>query len=133
MVIYAFCLSSQILSGPSWPTTTKGGGGWFPKHLEASNFGNKPVAKFKSRQIWQQRLKAYDGHLAARVRKKWSKVFNYFPKSVLSIVTSKKKKIKNKQTNQPFNLLWKTCVTLYGFPFLKLWPGAFHSVIFLKH
>lgn len=32
-------------------------------------------------------------------KKKWSKVFDYFPKSVLSIVTSKK--IENKQTNKP--------------------------------
>lgn len=38
--------------------------------------------------IWQ---------LESEKKKKWSKVFDYFPKSV-SIVTSKKKKI---QTNKP--------------------------------
>lgn len=46
--------------------------------------------------------------------------FSTTSQNLSSPLLPQKKKIKNKQTNQPFNLLWKTCVTLYGFPFLKL-------------
>lgn len=73
-------------------------GGWFPIHLEASNFGNKPVAQFKSRQIWQRRLKAYDGHLAARVRKKMIQSFQLLPQICpLHLLPQKNQK----QTNKP--------------------------------
>lgn len=40
--IYALCLSSQTFK---WPLLANNKvGGWFPIHLEASNFGNKLVA-----------------------------------------------------------------------------------------